>query len=198
MCPGICTWIIPLLNPSSSIIKECEKLAGEDGKLFLTWLLQVQDKAVMFTWIPILTIKGKLLTQQFAELSMEEVRAHAQVYQNRLSRLKASISRAVYNKVYLQMSKYIVYRDKTHEPFKHQILNQTNQETNGTNQPLYEECTKGDVSKLCEHTRELTYELNAAGETTNDLLENLIEALKGGTRHQFSEMGWEIRWTYGQ
>jgi ribosomal protein L29 len=36
---------------------------------------------------------------------------------------------------------------------------------------------KGDVSKLCEHTRELIYELNA-GETTNDLLANLIEALK--------------------
>ncbi len=37
---------------------------------------------------------------------------------------------------------------------------------------------KGDVAKLCEYTRELTYELNAAGETTNDLLANLIEALK--------------------
>jgi hypothetical protein len=37
---------------------------------------------------------------------------------------------------------------------------------------------KGDVSKLCEHTRELIYELNATGETTNDLLANLIEALK--------------------
>jgi len=37
---------------------------------------------------------------------------------------------------------------------------------------------KGDVSRLCEHTRELIYELNAAGETTNDLLANLIEALK--------------------
>jgi cytochrome P450 len=37
---------------------------------------------------------------------------------------------------------------------------------------------KGDVMKLCEHIRELTYELNAAGETTNDLLANLIEALK--------------------
>ncbi len=34
---------------------------------------------------------------------------------------------------------------------------------------------KGDVSKLCEHTRELIYELNAAGETTNDLLSNLID-----------------------
>jgi hypothetical protein len=37
---------------------------------------------------------------------------------------------------------------------------------------------KGDISKLCEHTRELMYELNAAGETTNDLLANLIEVLK--------------------
>ncbi len=37
---------------------------------------------------------------------------------------------------------------------------------------------KGDVTKLCEHTRELMFELNAAGETTNDLLANLIEALK--------------------
>jgi hypothetical protein len=37
---------------------------------------------------------------------------------------------------------------------------------------------KGDVNKLCEHTRELMYELNAAGETTNNLLANLIEALK--------------------
>jgi hypothetical protein len=37
---------------------------------------------------------------------------------------------------------------------------------------------KGDVSKLCEHTRELICALNAAGETTNDLLANLIEALK--------------------
>jgi hypothetical protein len=37
---------------------------------------------------------------------------------------------------------------------------------------------KGDVSKLCEHTRQLMYELNATGETTNDLLANLLEALK--------------------
>ncbi len=33
---------------------------------------------------------------------------------------------------------------------------------------------KGDVTKLCEHTRELMFELNAAGETTNDLLANLL------------------------
>jgi glutamyl/glutaminyl-tRNA synthetase len=37
---------------------------------------------------------------------------------------------------------------------------------------------KGDVKKLCQHTRELLYELDAAEEVTNDLLANLIEALK--------------------
>jgi hypothetical protein len=56
------------------------------GTIHLTWLVQVQDKARMFTWIPIMTIKGKLLTQQFADISMEEVREHAQVYQDRAAR----------------------------------------------------------------------------------------------------------------
>ncbi len=68
--------------------KGCEKLSGEafSGKMLLTWLVQVQDKANMFTWTPILTIKGKLLTQHYTEITMEDVRAHAQVYQDRASR----------------------------------------------------------------------------------------------------------------
>jgi hypothetical protein len=33
---------------------------------------------------------------------------------------------------------------------------------------------KGDVSKLCAHTRNLLYELNAAGESTMGLIANLI------------------------
>ena len=102
--------------------KGCEKLSGEafSGKMLLTWLVQVQDKANMFTWTPILTIKGKLLTQHYTEITMEDVRAHAQVYQDRASRqaqnaemliqcLKASVSRAVYNKVYLQRERYTIY-----------------------------------------------------------------------------------------
>jgi hypothetical protein len=34
--------------------KGCEKLSGEpfNGKMLLTWLVQVQDKANMFTWTP--------------------------------------------------------------------------------------------------------------------------------------------------
>jgi hypothetical protein len=99
--------------------KGVEKLPGEafNGKLLLTWLIQVQDKANMFTWTSILTINGRPLTQNFTKITMEEVRAHAQIYQDRSMReaqnsemliqcLKASITRTVYNKIYLQREKY--------------------------------------------------------------------------------------------
>jgi hypothetical protein len=60
---------------------------------------------------------------------MEDVRAHAQVYQERASRdaqntemliqyLKASISRAVHNKVYLQRDRYTIHRKHTGEPIQ--------------------------------------------------------------------------------
>jgi len=54
--------------------KGVEKLPGEafNGKLLLTWLIQVQEKANMFTWTSILTIKGKLLTQNFTKITMED------------------------------------------------------------------------------------------------------------------------------
>ena len=187
--------------------KGCEKLPGEpfNGKMLLTWLVQVQDKATMFTWTSILTIKGKLLTQQFTELTMEEVKAHAQAYQDKGSReaqnaemliqcLKASITRAVYNKVYLQMDKYTIFRKNTFEPiedgvcFLKTIIDNYHSNTRSSTKQIRKQLAqlhyymrnvaKGDVSKLCEHTRELMYELNAAGETTNDLLANLIEALR--------------------
>jgi hypothetical protein len=111
--------------------KGCEKLPGNafNGKMLFTWLVQVQDKANMFTWTPILTVKGKLLTQHFTEVTMEEVQAHAQAYQDKASReaqnaevliqcLKASISRTVYRKVYLQMDKYTIYRKNIFEPIQ--------------------------------------------------------------------------------
>ncbi|MFN9983856.1 MAG: hypothetical protein ACK53Y_28275, partial [bacterium] len=68
--------------------KGCEKLPCEpfNGKMLMTWLVQVQDKANMFTCTSILTIKEKLLTQHFTELTMEEVKAHAQIYQDKSSR----------------------------------------------------------------------------------------------------------------
>jgi hypothetical protein len=187
--------------------KGCEKLSGEtfNGKMLLTWLVQVQDKANMFTWTPILTIKRKLLTQHYTEITMEDVRAHAQVYQDRASReaqnaemliqcLKASISRAVYNKVYLQRDRYTIHRKHTGEPvqdgvcFLKTIIDNYHSNTRSMTKQIRKQLAslnlymknvaKGDVKKLCQHTRELLYELDAAGEVTNDLLANLIEALK--------------------
>ena len=187
--------------------KGVEKLPGEafNGKLLLTWLIQVQDKANMFTWTSILTINGRPLTQNFTKITMEEVRAHAQVYQDRSLReaqnsemliqcLKASITRTVYNKIYLQREKYIILRRTTNEQvedgvcFLKTIIDNYHSNTRSSTKQIRKQLAtlnyymrnvaKGDVTKLCEHTRELMFELNAAGETTNDLLANLIEALK--------------------
>jgi len=187
--------------------KGVEKLPGEafNGKLLLTWLIQVQEKANMFTWTSILMINGKPLTQNFTKITMEEVRAHAQVYQDRSLReaqnsemliqcLKASITRTVYNKIYLQREKYIILRKNTMEQvedgicfLKTTIDNYHSNTRSSTKQIRKQLATvnhymrnvaKGDVSKLCEHSRELMFELNAADETTNSLLANLIKALK--------------------
>jgi hypothetical protein len=187
--------------------KGVEKLPGEafNGKLLLTWLIQVQDRANMFTWTSILTINGRPLTQNFTKITMEEVRAHAQVYQDRSLReaqnsemliqcLKASITRTVYNKIYLPREKYIILRKNTNEQvedgvcFLKTIIDNYHSNTRSSTKQIRKQLAtlnhsmrnvaKGDVTKLCEHTRELMFELNAAGETTSDLLANLIEALK--------------------
>jgi hypothetical protein len=118
--------------------KGVEKLPGEafNGKLLLTWLIQVQNKANMFTWTSILTINGRPLTQNFTKITMEEVRAHAQVYQDRSLReaqnsevliqcLKASITRTVYNKIYLHREKYIILRKNTKEQSEYTLCTYT-------------------------------------------------------------------------
>lgn len=99
------------------------------------------------------------------------------------------------------MEKYIIYRKNTLEPiqdgvcFLKAIIDNYHSNTRSSTKQIRKQLAqlhyymrnvaKGDVSKLCEHTRELTYELNAAGETTNDLLANLIEALKEAPDNNF-------------
>jgi hypothetical protein len=141
----------------------------------------------------------------FTKITIEEVRAHAQAYQDRSLReaqnsemmiqcLKASITRQVYNKIYLQREKYIIIRKNTNEQvedgvcFLKTIIDNYHSNTRSSTKQIRKQLAtlnhymrniaKGNVSKLCEHTRELIFKLNAAGETTNDLLANLIEALK--------------------
>jgi hypothetical protein len=120
---------------------------------------------------------------------MEEVRAHAQVYQDRSSKnsemliqcLKASITRTVCNKIYLQREIYIILRKNTMEQvedgicFLKTIIGNYHSNTRSSTKQIRKQLAtlnqymrnvaKGDVSKLCEHVRELMFELNAADET---------------------------------
>jgi hypothetical protein len=64
-------------NPSNSI-------PGEkfNGNMLHTWLQVLADRVVNCAWTNILTIKGKLLTEHYADISLKEIKAHAQEYQN--------------------------------------------------------------------------------------------------------------------
>jgi transcription termination factor Rho len=118
----------------------------------------------------------KLLSQNFTEITMEDVRAHAQVYQDRGSRkaqnaemliqcLKTSISRTVYNKVFLQMDKYTIYRKNILEPiqdgvcFLKTIIDNYHSNTRSSTKQIRKQLetlkynmkniAEGDVMKLC-------------------------------------------------
>ncbi len=97
------------------------KLLGEsfNGNLLLTWLIQIQDKANMYTWTSILTVKGKLLTQNLTEITMEDVRAHAQVYQDKSSRELRNahpVFEGIHHQVCIQQG--LLTERKVHHPEK--------------------------------------------------------------------------------
>jgi len=189
--------------------KGIEKLAGDpfDGTLLFTWLIKVQDKALMMAWTRILTIDDKLLTTNFSEISLDRVRAHAQLIQEEggraaqnstmlLTCLKASITNAVYTKVYLLKKTYIITlirqpKDVEIEDglcFLKVVIDAYHSNTRSSTVTVRKhiahldtymrDVAKGDVTKLCAHTRSLLYELNAAGETTMDLITNLLSAMQ--------------------
>jgi len=74
-----------------------ERLPGDPfyGKNIFSWLKRLEIKANEFQWIPTLTIDGKLLTTNFAELSMDTVKKAAQEFQNEAQR-KAQNSRMLF------------------------------------------------------------------------------------------------------
>lgn len=189
--------------------KGIEKLAGDafDGTLLFTWLIKVQDKALMMAWIGILTIGDKLLTTNFSEITMESVRAHAQLIHEEggraaqnsimlLTCLKNSITTTVYTKVYLQKPRYVITIVKQPKNlviedgicFLKVVIDSYHSNTRSSTVSVRKQIAhldaymrdvaKGDISNLCAHTRSLLYELNAAGETTQDLVTNLISAMQ--------------------
>jgi hypothetical protein len=134
--------------------KGIEKLSGEpfDGTLLFTWLIKVQDKALQYAWIPILTM------------------------------------------IFLQKENYTIIKQPQDEPRQDGVCclkvlidayhSNTRSSTTELRRQLahldnyMKDVARGDIAELCTHTRSLLYELNAAGETTHDLITKLISAMQ--------------------
>ena len=209
-------WYLDYVSPQSIKFynKAIEHLPGEkfNGTMLHTWLQILTDRAHTCAWTNILTIGGKLLTTNYADMSLKEVKAHAQEYQNEARRraqnsemllqcLKSSISKTVYARLHQLQYKYTI----TREPEKEEIQDgvcylktlidcyhvNTRSSTGEIRKKLAQlhlymkHTAKGDIVQLCVYTRDLLARLRAAGEDTHDLLINLLEALKQAPNHHF-------------
>jgi hypothetical protein len=174
-----------------------EKLPGEafTGKNIFSWLRRLEIKANEFHWIPTLTIDGKLLTTHFAELSMEKVKQAAMEFQIEAQRkaqnsrmlfycIISSVSSSVMDKLTLKRHLFTlevrgklvqdgvcmlkVLIDSYYASTRFTIIEIRKQLAT---LPTYMQViAKGDVTKLCEHTRKLNAELETSGERTLDLV----------------------------
>jgi hypothetical protein len=185
--------------------KGVEKLPGEafTGKNIFSWLRRLEIKANEFHWIPTLTIDGKLLTTHFAELSMEKVKQAAMEFQIEAQRkaqnsrmifycIISSVSSSVMDKLTLKRHLFTLeVRGKLVQDgvcMLKVLIDSYYASTRFTtieirkqlaSLPTYMQViAKGDVTKLCEHTRKLNAELEASGERTLDLVANLLAALE--------------------
>jgi hypothetical protein len=108
-------WYLDYVSPQSIKFynKAIEHLPGDkfNETVLHTWLQILTDRALSCAWTSILTMKGKLLTTNYADISLKEVKAHAQEYQNEARRraqnaemllqcLKSSITKAVYARLH--------------------------------------------------------------------------------------------------
>jgi hypothetical protein len=182
-----------------------EKLPGEpfSGKNIFQWLKRLEIKANEFHWIPTLTIDGKLLTTHFADISMEKVKQAATEFQIEAERkaqnsrmlfycIISSISSTVMDKLTLKKhlftleirGKHVqdgvcmlkVLIDSYYASSRFTTI-EIRKQLAGL--PTYMQMVaKGDVTRLCEHTRKLNAQLEASGEKTLDLVANLLAALE--------------------
>ena len=191
-----------------------EKLPGEkfNGNMLHTWLKRINDRAISCAWTSIFNIKGRLITEKYAELTLKDVKTYAQEYQNEgmrraqnaemlLQCLKASISKAVYSRISQLRHNYTIIR----EPEKQEVQDglcylktiidcyhaNTRSSTAEIRKQLAQlhiymkHTAKGDVVQLCIYTRDLLEKLRAADEETHDLLTNLIAALRQTSNPHF-------------
>jgi hypothetical protein len=209
-------WYLDYVSPQSIKFynKAIEHLPGEkfNGTMLHTWLQILTDRAHTCAWTNILTIGGKLLTTNYADMSLKEVKAHAQEYQNEARRraqnsemllqcLKSSISKTVYARLHQLQYKYTIIREPEKEEIQDGVCYlktlidcyhvNTRSSTGEIRKKLAQlhlymkHTAKGDIVQLCVYTRDLLARLRAAGEDTHDLLINLLEALKQAPNHHF-------------
>jgi hypothetical protein len=192
--------------------KGSAKLPGEPfgGKHLFSWLRRFDIRATEYQWIPTLTINGKMLTSHFAEITMEQINAAVTEIQTEAQRraqnsrmifycITASITPQVMDKIILKASQYTleirgkqvqdgilllkVLIDSYYASTRTTTINLRRQLSN---LPYYmKNIAKGDVSKLCQHTRSINAELEAAGEKTFDLVSNLLAALEEAPNEKF-------------
>jgi hypothetical protein len=196
-----------------------EKLPGDpfSGKNIFSWLKKLEIKASEFHWIPTLTIDGKLLTTHFAELSMDRVKKAAQEFQNEAQRkaqnsrmlfycITASISQSVMDK--LSLKTHLFTLQVRNKPVQDGVcmlkvlidsyyastrFNTIEIRKQLANLPTYmQTVARGDVTRLCEHTRKLNAELEASGEKTLDQVANVLAALEKAPNPVFQ------RWLEGR
>jgi hypothetical protein len=125
-------WYLDYVSPQSIKFynKAIEHLPGEkfNGTILHTWLQILTDRALSCAWTSILTVKGKLLRINYADISLKEVQAHAQEYQHEARRraenaemllqcLKSSISKEVYARLHQLQYHYTI----TREPEKEEV-----------------------------------------------------------------------------
>ncbi len=192
--------------------KGSAKLPGDPfgGKHLFSWLRKFDIRATEFQWNPTLTIQGKLLTSHFAEITFEQVKSAAQENQQEAQRkaqnsrmifycITASIAPHVMDKIILKAPQYTLQIrgkqiqdgvlllklliDSYYASTRTTTINLRRQLSN---LPYYmKHVAKGDVSKLCQHTRSVHAELEAAGEKTYDLVSNLLAALEEAPNEKF-------------
>jgi len=202
-------WYLDYISPQSIKFyhRAIQQLPGEkfNGSMLYSCLQLITDRATTCAWTSMMTVKGRLLTQNYAEVTLKDVRAHAQTYQNEARRkvqnaemlmqcLKASIAKPVYARVHQLSSRYTI----TVEPELFQvqdglcylktIIDCYHVNTRSTTVEIrrklaqlstyMKQVAKGDVVKLCVHARDLLDKLQAAGEGTEDLLSNLMDAFR--------------------
>jgi len=177
------------------------------GKHLFSWLWKFDIRATEFQWNSTLTITGKMLTSHFAEITLEQVKTAPKENQKEAQQkaqqkaqnsrmifycITASITPQVMDKIILKAPQYTlqirgkqiqdgvlllkVLIDSYYASTSTTTINLRRQLSNLLH--YMKHIAKGNVSKLCQHTRSINAELEAAGEKTYDLVSNFLAALE--------------------